>query len=39
MNITFTPQPIPELMISGNTLARLGFIPGTRLRWREVEVF
>ncbi|CAI1640287.1 HSP20-like domain of uncharacterised function (DUF1813) [Serratia grimesii] len=32
MNITFTPQPIPELTISGNTLAGLGFIPGTPLQ-------
>jgi len=32
MSITFTPQPIPELTISGNTLAGLGFIPGTPLQ-------
>lgn len=32
MNITFTPQPVPELTISGNTLAGLGFIPGTPLQ-------
>lgn len=25
MNITFTPEPIPELTLAGNTLARLGF--------------
>jgi hypothetical protein len=32
MNITFTPQPIPELMIDGGSLAELGFIPGTPLQ-------
>lgn len=32
MNITFIPQPIPELTISGNTLAGLGFTPGTPLQ-------
>ncbi|WP_447873926.1 hypothetical protein [Serratia fonticola] len=32
MNITFTPQPIPELTLAGNTLAGLGFIPGTPLQ-------
>lgn len=38
MNITFTPQPIPELAIDGGTLAGLGFTPGplaahTATRW------
>ncbi|NIH12243.1 MAG: type I toxin-antitoxin system SymE family toxin [Serratia symbiotica] len=28
MNITFTPEPIPELTLAGATLAELGFIPG-----------
>lgn len=32
MNITFTPQPIPELAIDGGTLAGLGFTPGTPLQ-------
>ncbi|CAI1640757.1 HSP20-like domain of uncharacterised function (DUF1813) [Serratia grimesii] len=32
MNITFTPQPIPELTINGGVLAGLGFIPGTPLQ-------
>ena len=32
MNITFTPQPIPELTIGGGTLAGLGFTPGTPLQ-------
>lgn len=29
MNITFTPEPIPELTIEGNQLAALGFTAGT----------
>lgn len=32
MNITFTPQPIPELVIDGGMLAGLGFTPGTPLQ-------
>ncbi|KYQ98301.1 hypothetical protein AWY96_07160 [Serratia plymuthica] len=32
MNITFTPEPIPELMIEGATLAKLGFTTGTPLQ-------
>ncbi|GAB2948272.1 SymE family type I addiction module toxin [Hafnia psychrotolerans] len=28
MNITFTPEPIPELTINGDALTRLGFISG-----------
>lgn len=32
MNITFTPQPIPELTIDGGILAVLGFTPGTPLQ-------
>lgn len=28
MNITFTPEPIPELKINGDALARLGFTSG-----------
>ena len=32
MNITFTPQPIPELTIDGGMLAGLGFTPGTPLQ-------
>ena len=32
MNITFTPQPIPELTIDGGMLAALGFTPGTPLQ-------
>ncbi|MFT2792255.1 hypothetical protein ACMV5I_19605 [Serratia sp. T13T92] len=32
MNITFTPQPIPELTIGGGMLAGLGFTPGTPLQ-------
>jgi hypothetical protein len=32
MNITFTSEPIPELMIEGATLVRLGFTPGTPLQ-------
>lgn len=32
MNITFTPQPIPELTIDGGTLAELGFTHGTPLQ-------
>ncbi|MFN3071969.1 hypothetical protein ACKWMY_28235 [Serratia sp. J2] len=32
MNITFTPQPIPELAIDGGTLAGLGFTPGPPLQ-------
>ncbi|NTY88838.1 hypothetical protein FCH33_18865 [Serratia fonticola] len=32
MNITFTPQPIPELTIGDGTLAGLGFTPGTPLQ-------
>lgn len=30
MNITFTPEAIPELTIEGVTLAKLGFTAGTR---------
>lgn len=32
MNITFTPEPIPELMLTGGALAALGFTPGTPLQ-------
>lgn len=32
MNITFTSQPIPALIIDGSTLAGLGFPPGTPLQ-------
>ncbi len=32
MNITFTPQPIPELTIDGGMLAEQGFTPGTPLQ-------
>jgi hypothetical protein len=32
MNITFTPQPIPELMLTGSALAALGFTTGTPLQ-------
>ncbi|TQI82467.1 hypothetical protein FHU10_2555 [Serratia fonticola] len=32
MNITFTPQPIPELILAGETLATLGFTYGTPLQ-------
>jgi hypothetical protein len=32
MNITFTPEPIPELTLTDGTLARLGFTPGTPLQ-------
>ncbi|CAI2154309.1 HSP20-like domain of uncharacterised function (DUF1813) [Serratia fonticola] len=32
MNITFTPQPIPELTIDGGMLAGLGFTPSTPLQ-------
>lgn len=32
MNITFTPEPIPELILAGNTLATLGFTCGTPLQ-------
>jgi len=32
MNITFTPQPIPALSISGNIPAGPGFIPDTPLQ-------
>lgn len=32
MNITFTPEPIPELTFSGATLADLGFGIGTPLQ-------
>ncbi|WP_049604586.1 hypothetical protein [Yersinia aldovae] len=32
MNVTFSPQPIPQLMIEGGTLATLGFTCGTPLQ-------
>ncbi|CAI1020586.1 type I toxin-antitoxin system SymE family toxin [Serratia quinivorans] len=32
MNITFTPEPIPELTLSGSALAELGFGIGTPLQ-------
>ncbi|EKN5930983.1 TPA: hypothetical protein ACX4EX_000009 [Yersinia enterocolitica] len=32
MNITFTPEPIPELMLTGSALAPLGFTAGTPLQ-------
>jgi len=32
MNITFTPQPIPELTIDDGMLTGLGFTPGTPLQ-------
>lgn len=32
MNITFTTAPIPELTLSGNPLAALGFTTGTPLQ-------
>lgn len=32
MNITFTPEPIPELTIAGNQLAELGFGIGEPLQ-------
>ncbi|MBW5835914.1 hypothetical protein ACVST5_21860 [Yersinia enterocolitica] len=32
MNITFTPRPIPELTLAGNTLAGLSFTSGTPLQ-------
>lgn len=32
MNITFTPQPIPELTIDDGMLPALGFTPGTPLQ-------
>ncbi|WON75610.1 hypothetical protein [Serratia sp. UGAL515B_01] len=32
MNITFTPEPIPELILAGDTLATLGFTCGTPLQ-------
>ncbi|MFZ1871526.1 MAG: hypothetical protein WAU54_01845 [Chania sp.] len=32
MNITFTPEPIPELTLAGGELAALGFTTGTRLQ-------
>ncbi|WP_426818302.1 hypothetical protein ACP3TC_18780 [Winslowiella sp. 2C04] len=32
MNITFTPQPIPELTLTGSALAALGFTSGTPLQ-------
>ncbi|CAI1640067.1 HSP20-like domain of uncharacterised function (DUF1813) [Serratia grimesii] len=32
MNITFTPQPIPELTLSGRALAELGFGIGEPLQ-------
>lgn len=32
MNITFTPEPIPELILADNTLATLGFTCGTPLQ-------
>jgi hypothetical protein len=30
MNITFTPEPIPELIITDGQLAALGFTPARR---------
>ncbi len=32
MNITLTPEPIPELILAGDTLATLGFTCGTPLQ-------
>ncbi|CAI1035140.1 Uncharacterised protein [Serratia quinivorans] len=32
MNITFTPEPIPELTLSGSALAELGFGIGEPLQ-------
>ncbi|KEY57334.1 type I addiction module toxin, SymE family [Serratia sp. DD3] len=32
MNITFTPEPIPEFTLSGKPLAALGFTSGTPLQ-------
>jgi hypothetical protein len=32
MNITFTPQPTPELTLAGGALAALGFTTGTPLQ-------
>ncbi|KEY57098.1 hypothetical protein SRDD_40000 [Serratia sp. DD3] len=32
MNITFTPEPIPELTLTGRQLAALGFTSGTPLQ-------
>ncbi|MHA7844768.1 SymE family type I addiction module toxin [Serratia sp. D1N4] len=32
MNITFTPEPIPELTLTGGALVKLGFTTGTRLQ-------
>ncbi|MGQ8817305.1 hypothetical protein [Serratia sp. NA_13] len=32
MNITFTPEPIPELIIAGASLAALGFSAGPPLQ-------
>ncbi|PVZ84724.1 hypothetical protein C9426_22345 [Serratia sp. S1B] len=32
MNITFTPEPLPELTLSGKPLASLGFTTGTPLQ-------
>lgn len=32
MKITFTPEPIPELILSGGALAALGFTLGTPLQ-------
>nr|WP_145521981.1 type I toxin-antitoxin system SymE family toxin [Yersinia aldovae] len=32
MNITFTPEPIPELTLAVGTLAALGFTTGTPLQ-------
>jgi len=32
MNITFTPEPIPELTITGSQLAALGFTTDTPIR-------
>lgn len=32
MNLTFTPEPIPELTFAGGALAALGFTTGTQLQ-------
>ncbi|CRG52692.1 hypothetical protein [Yersinia wautersii] len=32
MNLTFTPEPIPELTLAGGALAALGFTAGTPLQ-------
>ena len=32
MNLTFTPEPIPELILAGGALAALGFTTGTPIQ-------